>query len=234
MENLNEQLKELYSKNWDVLLEELDSDKLEVASSYPLLIKINEKKYEKSNFKWMVFGKETNGWDVYDGTIDSVLDNYYRFTDSSGNFDVDYKSFFWDRVKDFHRVLDEKAKQNTYLIYNNLLKIGKLDSGTPPKYITDIERKHFSVIKDEINILKPDMLLFLSGKNYDHIINDIWGDVAMDAIAPYENDLLVRINIPGVKLAMRSKHPQEITAMSKIEYEKLFNTIINQISFNIT
>ena len=231
MENLNEQLKNLYSKNWDVLLEKLDSDENPIAGCFPLVIKINEEKYKNSDFKLMVFGKETNGWDEGDGTLDSVLETYYKFTDSQGEFNVDYRSFFWDRVKDFHRTLKVKSNKNIYLIYNNLLKIGKLDSGRPPKYITDMERKYFSVIEDEIKILRPDLLLFLSGENYDDVIHDIWGDIEYQAINPYQKNELAKMNIPGVKLALRSAHPQEITSWSKHEYEKLFNTIIDQIIF---
>ena len=57
--NLNDQLTELYSKNWSVL--EMQAKSISNIT-HPLLIKVNEEKYLGSDIKVMIFGQETDGW----------------------------------------------------------------------------------------------------------------------------------------------------------------------------
>jgi hypothetical protein len=89
--------------------------------------------------------------------------------------------------------------------WNNIIKIGKSQGrGFPGKEIYTIERKHFVVIPEEISILKPDVILFLTG-TYDDKIRDVFGDVAFNPLCPTHD--VEKITLPSTRLAYRTYHP---------------------------
>ena len=44
--------------------------------------------------------------------------------------------------------------------------------------IYKIEKEHFSIAKEEVEILKPDVILFLTGPNYDQYIKDKFYEIS--------------------------------------------------------
>jgi ABC-type Fe3+-hydroxamate transport system substrate-binding protein len=57
------------------------------------------------------------------------------------------------------------------IFWSNVVKIGKAnDKGLPPDYILDATMKEFNVLQEEIKLINPDIIIFLSGPNYDKYI----------------------------------------------------------------
>jgi hypothetical protein len=81
----------------------------------------------------------------------------------------------------------------------------------------------------EIDILKPDFLVFLSGPKYDTYINDIFGNPQKKAIAGFNENELCECAIPTVKKAVRTYHPAFLHRNNlERSYNDLSKTMIGQ------
>jgi len=161
---MNLKLKELYENHWDNLLRE--SNKIiDITPTNPLLLKVNEEKYNNSDIKVMIFGQETWGWHKFGTSIEEGMDRYYNFFIEEQFYKGYGKSAFWKGFNYFKKEINTifKDKEITY-IWNNISKIGRNDgkTGVTTK-IKNLERQSFNVIKQELEILKPDIIIFFIG-----------------------------------------------------------------------
>lgn len=119
------------------------------------------------------------------------------------------------------------------MIWNNIVKIGKFDDkGFPPDYIYEVEREHFSVIKDELKILKPTIVLFLTGPNYDSVIADNFGELTYSKLpTDYSEREIAKVNLTGVPFAFRTYHPNYLW---RNDINSYFQTIIDKINIYST
>jgi hypothetical protein len=139
---------------------------------------------------------------------------------------------FWYGLKKFKMMIEEKypAKQIRY-VWNNIVKIGREDGkGLPSDYIYKIEKEYFSVIAEEVRIIKPSIILFLTGPNYDNKIVDNFGNSSFSALAPFNNRALAKISIPDVDFAFRTYHPGYLARSGK-NITSFYNPIINEIKY---
>jgi hypothetical protein len=120
-------------------------------------------------------------------------------------------------------------KQIRY-VWNNIVKIGKVREagpGRPPKNIYDAERKFFHVIPDEVKILKPDIILFLTGPDYDDAIRDNFGETVYSPVPPYSERQLAKLSIPSIGFAFRTYHPNYLW---RNDINSYFNAIVENIN----
>lgn len=170
--NINQQLEKLYTSKYEELtnifseLNELGIDDY----SWPLLLHVWEEEYNNVPIKLMVIGQETYGWDapihIHDD-IKTSMENYKNF-----NLGRNYpKSNFWPWVYEINRLLDNP--NSNCFVWNNILKFGKdCDKGRPVPAVTKRESIYFNILANEINILAPDVCIFLTGPNYDKDIKN--------------------------------------------------------------
>lgn len=144
------------------------------------------------------------------------------------------KSIFTRRQNQLIQQLrDRLGNQNVHAVWNNVSKIGcgGTDFGKscrkPTSEISEIERQYFNVVADEVRILKPDVMIFLTGFYADHEIKEKFGlsDEAFDLVK--EDVFLHRINIPGVRYAARTIHPSR---QSKENLAKHFGALVEDIA----
>lgn len=129
----------------------------------PLLLYINdEEQYVHADIKIMFFGQETNSWEGELGkkSIEELLKTYSDFFGQGKCFR--YGGPFWNTVKDYMNTIKQlNPNKSVGYVWNNILKIGKETSkGKPNNTFIDIQKEKFPVIKEEINILKPDIVIF--------------------------------------------------------------------------
>lgn len=217
--NLNEQLKSVY----EPYLEELKTLSKEQADqfSYPLLMKVFAD-YENVNRKVLYVGKETYTWiDTMDNsenlTVDFLTDSYEDF-----EFAKDYhgrNSPFWRFIKTFHKSLNGDNFPNGLLWTN----FSKCDSnGTTPEYnLQKINDKGFDLLIDEIKITKPDIVIFITGWNYEHQFQRVFSGLEYKTIE--ENYLYQCVHSSLPTHSYMTMHPKGL------QIRKKFNSTLEQI-----
>lgn len=116
------------------------------------------------------------------------------------------------------------------VLWNNIVKVGKHgDKGFPPDYIYEIERDHFNVITEELNILKPNIVLFFTGPNYDSVIADNFGEIEYKAIEPFSQRELAKLKLFDIPFVFRTYHPNFLW---RNDIDSYFDTILNNININ--
>ncbi len=161
---INKQLEEIYSKYWAGFIEN-GSTITSVIPTNPLLLKVDEEEFEKSDIKVMIFGQETWGWHEFSTPIEEGMNKYESFFIKENFYKRHKKSAFWKAFKFFKsnlkRHFDDKS---VTFVWNNISKIGKNNGKTGvTKEIRELEQNYFNVIKEELEILKPDIVIFLTG-----------------------------------------------------------------------
>jgi hypothetical protein len=229
---MNEKLIELYQSNWNNLSEELnaiinDSSK-EVKPANPYLLNVNEE-YNVSDIRVMIFGQETNGWEgEFQNDINVSIEIYDDFINSNKCFS--YGGQFWNGYNRFLTILKNQfPNKKISSISNNVVKIGGAgsDLNCPPDYIYDIEKKHFNIIEKEIEILKPNVIIFLSGPNYDEKLKNIFLDLEFNTFSDKFNDRqLSKIEYKNLTNVFRTYHPNYLWRNNIDDY---FNEIITNI-----
>lgn len=235
----NQLLKELYAAKYDACYRAIknyndeiwaemqagDNSREKERATNPLLIQIDES-YLNSDIRVMLFGQETNGWLNYikdregefaqdPNTAYYLYNDYYNwFQKGIGNSNT---SPFW---QGFIRLKDHISKGKAGMVWNNISKIGKIEAGHNGD-IYQIGLEKFNVIKEEIDILKPDVLVFFSGPYYDGEIKNVLGGFGQEGI---KNDVepreLAKLSFDDidVKLALRTYHPGYLWRSKKREY----------------
>ena len=108
----------------------------------------------------MIFGQETNSWcgecgnqSEYSHSLKKSLEIYRTFYINGGI--NKYRGPFWNEFKGIRR---EVTKSYNACFWNNINKIGRIGKGNVPE-INRLQFEHFSVIKNEIKILRPKVFL---------------------------------------------------------------------------
>lgn len=135
-----------------------------------------------------------------------------------------------DRLVD---ILREKipSKKIEYL-WNNVSKIGcggkafGRSCRKPTAEIREIERTYFNIVAEEVKILKPDVILFLTGFGADNEIKEIFNLSDENFKSVKDGIFLDRIDIPGIKYAARTIHPSR---KSNEVLNQHFNALVDDI-----
>lgn len=131
---------------------------------------------------------------------------------------------------------DRLGNRSVEAIWNNVSKIGcggrefGKSCRKPTAEIREIEREHFNVVADEVKILKPDVIVFLTGFYADDEIKEKFS-LTDEAFQPVKEGLFLdRISIPGVKYAARTIHPSRQSKENlKLHFDALVDDIANTI-----
>ena len=244
MSKVNEQLYNLYSSKWDKLNSEIkriidDSDS-GIKPTNPLLLQIdNEEDWKNADIRLMFFGKEPNWWGGECNEeakperpgINCLLKTYDIYFNKEGCWEN--PTPFFRGVGLFIELLQKKYPQpkKISLVWNNIIKIGKEGIGHPGSNIYRIEREYFSVIKDELKILKPNLVLFFTGHDYDDVIKDNFGEQELSKIGTYPKEEISKVCIDSVPFAFRTYHSGYLWRWRRNEIDDYFNEIIAQINF---
>lgn len=230
---MNEKLQEIYKSKWDDLsssLEEILSDNSkENKPTNPLLLYINEEIYRNADLRVMIFGQETNDWEGdFQNNINICLNTYDDFFNANDCYS--YGGQFWNGFNRFLTLLKNRfPEKKVSSIWNNVIKIGNSgrDKNYPPEYIYNIERQKFSVIEKEIEILKPNIILFLSGPNYDAELRNSLTNVQFSQLNKnFTERQLAKIKYQDYNNTFRTYHPNYLWRHGIDTY---FNEIIDNI-----
>jgi hypothetical protein len=216
-----QQLFDLYSRNWDNLINEIKKHDNYDEFQHPYLLSTPkegewewEEEWKKADIKLMIFGIQTNGWimcvdDIeknekkeyyvyssndYNKSITGLMDKYEEFYFNGGNW---AHGHFWNYFYAIQELLKYHLKdKKVSVIANNVFKIEKAP--------IDIEENSFNVILDEIKIFKPNVIIQMGYSNDVH--NQFLSKVSnnkkyknMDEYSQWDKDHLLYI-IKGEEL----------------------------------
>lgn len=235
---INEKLSRLYKSKYIELSKQiieynnklLFKNRKDLCATNPLMLKIDED-WEKSDLKIMIFGQETNGWaneagneGLFCSKVEEVIKVYEDFYLQN----TMYNSPFWNEFRRVKRNLNIEDRKVSVL-WNNIIKIGRNGIGNVEE-INIISKKYFDVIKDEIEILKPNILIFFTGPNYDDKIQTFLGEFTIKSIEGFELDKFCEFVFKDnfkLEKVMRTYHPQYLyrNKMRKTFIDRLITEI---------
>lgn len=173
-----------------------------------------------------IMGRHVDGEDDYFGLGDIYHDYCYEETGVR-------KTIFTRRQNQLIQQLkDRLGGLKVEVLWNNVSKIGRGGKafgeccGKPKAEIREIEREYFNVVAEEVEILKPDVIIFLTGYEADQEIREIFNLTPGDFNLVKDGIFLHRINIPGIKYAARTIHPSR---RSKEDLTKHFDALVDDI-----
>lgn len=216
---INQRLKSVY-ENYLVELKSLSKEQAN-KFSYPLLMKAFSD-YEKVKHKVLYVGKETYGWidtmsNAQNLTADYLMDSYEEF--EFAKYYHGRNSPFWRFVRTCHNKLNSDDFPNGLLWTN----FSKCDSnGTTPDYgLQKMNDKGFDLILDEIQIIKPDIVIFITGWDYEHQFQRVFN--GLDYKTLDENYLYQCIHPTLPTHSYMTMHPKGL------QIRKRFDTTLNLI-----
>jgi hypothetical protein len=167
------------------------SDGLACRLSPPLLLFPTER-WKDAGVKVLIVGQETLGWDFFAGsyfdwpypeissfvdflTVDNSVEammHGYKVFEFSRYQPNNYRSPFWRAYRQIRRNFDSEVDGlNTAVLWTNLFRMS-LDGGSVVnngtiEEIKCIQRATFGLLRSEIEILKPNVVLFFTGPYYN-------------------------------------------------------------------
>ena len=159
-------------------------------------------------------GNDLSGQDERYGLTDIYINYLYSRDENTGKRITVGKSPFTKWCYSFVDKLQARyPDKKVEFVWNNLFKIGNTNimSGhsrsKSNSIIRDIEKEYFDVIESELEILKPDIIIFTPLDEDKTILEKF--NIGQDAYATVDSRLpeLKRIDIPNIKYAARTIHP---------------------------
>lgn len=251
MNKIQSELNQLYSEYLDVIFSksELVEKILNFNISSPLFVDVDIEtgNYLNSDYKVLYVGKETNCWynmqeRERDGLLSSItqkkeyltklLNLYYTF-----NLGQHYNT----AIITFYRILLNKLKGthgNVGILWTNLLRHDYFRNGrssnngkVPWEVEQQISYNRNFIFRKEIEILKPDAIVFVTGPNYDYILENSYEGIEKKPVENYlirEACTMKHPILPGK--CIRVTHPNSHKFMGKEHRWNLADMIIKTIS----
>jgi hypothetical protein len=201
---ITEPLLELYRSHLDGLMafgEEVGDEDCDG----PFLMAEPSLEFQEAEHRLLVVGQETNGWvggfgGSSEADIDHCLDTFKKF-----NFGERYRNLFFP----YARELASELTGGTHWMWSNLFKFGKASGkGAPSGKVNELELKHFNVLQEEIKIVNPTCVVFMTGPNYDHILEQRIPDSAFNEMGGFTLRQLARVSSDSLpEASYRIYHP---------------------------
>lgn len=232
---LNQKLQGIYQ----TYLEPLYSQEWDSTVSSPLLMHVFPE-YAAVNKKILFVGQETHGWyqmsikftaaelqDKYEGfNLGKTAD--YR----DGKPFRNLKSPFWNFSRSLFCKINGKEpdvtrKTNGFLWTN----ISKFDckSTTPDIELQAKNVAGFHLLKAEIEILEPDMVVFLTGTKYDGWIDSVFNPIRVDILP---DGFLKRLSVSDgslPELTFQTKHPRTLVGSRKSGIPNKYHEVLAKL-----
>lgn len=221
----------------------------------------HEEWYTKADIKIMFFGREPNWWVRYDekgedpadvgkvmATYEDYLDDNYNAVDAHFYKEkIDHRNRFLlfgvnGIMSGIRELLKDFPDKRVSLIWNEISKLSKRkgEGGEAVNaFEHSIEKKCFHVIPKEIEILRPDIVIFLTGPKetkYCGYIKENFNIIGEPvAISDLSTNDVEKLQIEGVKLAYLTHHPGYMPKEEKANdfHWKLYDAILADIKENI-
>lgn len=190
--------------------------------------------YFEGKYKIMVVGKEANGWDNRGNTEQSMALTKEFLLGSA------YRSPFWNFAHEFECALNgPKDFNQNHVFYSNIFRIS--NNGNPKQLVSyhflDLMWEYLDTlqtVKSEVQIVRPDVVLFLTGPYYDGALQYIFGDLeTKQALPGYTERKISRLVHPELPPhSYRLYHPDYALRHKELLWNNLINLLKEKIHNN--
>lgn len=226
---LNKKLLILYKNYWDYLAKNLAQEDVDHKKiSCPLFIHIFPE-YIRSKRKLLIIGQQTLDWGAWKISKKSELrkhiGEYKNFHLGEGY----YNSPFWVFSRKLYGKLNPDSEPYGFL-WLNINKCDQHYGRLNPEFETIICKK-YPIFQKEINIIKPDVVVFVTGPNYNQRIRESFPSIKYMCINRFRAVELQRLKHEALpKDTFRTYHPQYLYRIRLLD--KIINKICLEISKN--
>ena len=182
--------------------------------------------YEKMKYKILIVGQENDGWGIEDNARLSMFATLDFLDSKDYNDRRPFFSFPYKFCKSINNLEDIQDSKKTYFTWANLREFSfneepKTSLGKEAQSIIDNE---FNILEEEIKIINPDIVLFLTGHKYDcHIEKQLKG-VEFKTVENYDKKQFARVEHEALpKNSFRIYHPLYL------RYRKLENEYLERL-----
>jgi len=192
----------------------------------PLLM-CPKKAYQKAELKLLFVGQQINNWGHYRLTpgnyqawIKSLMSEYSEY------FDLEKvrRTHFWEVIQSVNEKLKNGGKTVSCL-WTNINKINQSKIVQKQYYKSTIE-EFDKILQGEIKIVRPDLVLFLTGPSFDNKIKDIFKGVVYKKKGRFnlkEFAMLSHADLPDC--SFRIYHPNYLIRFKNRRYKKVLRQI---------
>ena len=215
----NQELLKLYNSKNEVIKEIEELNKELKCGKLALLLPSVPQNYQKSKYKIMVIGQELNGgYGIRSEPRITMLDNL-----RGQSFDsCKQRCFFSFPAELCHAVNEIGGKLNikeirSYFVWAEIKKFSyhkKTNSKNKAprtqlnKEVQNLIDAKFNILEDEIRIINPNIVLFLTGHRYDNYIKAQLDGVDFKAVKGYKEKQFARVEHEALpKNSFRIYHP---------------------------
>lgn len=215
-----------YTECWKRLLyalEEIPEEELKYLAN-PFLVKCLPS-YRKTKKKVLFVGQETNGWDSFQETLmafnsgieererdDLIEFLQWMYEDLRFQRKWDYTPF-WKVLRELNQAIVGEAHEDSFL-HTQLVRFDFKQQRSPQE-IEELLQQEYNVLPMEIDALKPDVIIFLTGPYYDGRIKRTFENVSVlgdqltfISIEGFSKNQLSRLSHPALPYhTYRTYHP---------------------------
>lgn len=231
---INQKLLKLFESKWGVVEKVCNAIKDEELWTV-LHIACVPYNYEKMKYKILIVGQENNGYGYETEpkksmlfTLDFQSNRYY---DNAPFFSFPYS--FCASINDCD---NEKYSKKSYLAWVNLKEFSFETSSKKPlnEKAQNIIDNEYNILEEEIKIINPDIVLFLTGPKYDEYIKKQLKGVQYSNVENYDIEDFARLEHPILKnkKAFRIHHPRAFNSkylIEKLNRRYLYNEFLNKL-----
>ncbi len=251
----NAELLDLYVSKQEVFMDiQAIAMKENITNELTLHLPYVPYEFEDSTIKFMVVGQETNGWSF---TLDKIQDDFKKSIESAMQCTEKFQSKpkynnspFWSFIYKYIYMAVSiqqltSSRKKSGVVWSNLNKIAYNDnvdnkepkSPLPKEIQSQIDTNLNTLLLEEIKIIQPDIIIFLSGLTYDEqILLQLQGaifkkvkDFKLKELAAIEHN-----DLPTISM-IRTYHPNYILRSGKNndEFIKRFVAHIEKLETEI-
>ena len=192
--------------------------------------------YEKMKYKILIVGQENDGWEMEDNARLSMFATL-DFLDSKDYNDIrPFFSFPYKFCKSINNLGNIQDSKKTYFTWVNLkaFSFDKKPKMPLNKEAQDIIDNEFNILEEEIKIINPDIVLFLTGQKYDEYIKKQLKGVQYYNVENYDTEDFARLEHPILKnkKAFRIHHPRAFSSkylIERLNRRHLYNEFLNKL-----
>ena len=214
--DINVNLLDLYSRHWENLLLNGKSLAPDFPTN-PMLLWLDEDHFSTAAKRIIICGQEPWGWDGFGTSIEEGMKSYRRFFVEEQFYPGYGQSAFWKAFRFLKAAICKLFPDDQcYFIWQNVSKMGRNDGNTGvTDEIRQLERKCFPVLREEMALLKPDVVVFLTGPNRDWDITFHFPDATFTPLAGYSTRQMARVRSAALPATtLRLYHPNYYRAFT--------------------